>query len=412
MSPLRHAMIADLHSHKVPAETARIFIEHVARFSRFFWKSPAELGPDDVRKYQVHRIEQGVAREVLDEIVEALRFLYKVTLKKDWAIEKVPGARRSLRERMIQDIRIRKHAKKTEEEYVRYVAHFAKYFGKSPRQLGPEHMRQYLVHLVEEKRVSLQVLRQAVCAFRFLYKVTLQRPWMLEHIPHPKKPKLLPVVLSAEEVQRFFAAVTNVKYHTMCLVAYAAGLRCSEIVQLKVDDIDSQRMVIRIRQGKGRKDRYVMLSEQLLTALRDYYRKVRPKDWLFPGSKPGNHVAGHSLQSAVKRAREASGIKKDFSLHTLRHSFATHLLEAGTDLRTIQMLLGHRCLGTTAIYTHVSRKSACATKSPLDSLEQRASQAEEKPRTSGNNDGPGRKKRAAANNKTAKKKTKTKTKKR
>ena len=359
MSPLRQAMIADLHRHKYPTATRRILVEHVARFAQFFWKSPELLGPEHIRDYQAYLVKQGAARQILDEILKALRFLYKVTLKKDWSIEAIPGPCLSLRQRMIEDIRIRKHSKSTETEYVRYVAGLAKYFAKSPHRLGPEQVREYLVYLVDEKQVSVQVLRQTVCALRFFYKVTLQRSWMLEYIPLPKKPRVLPVVLSVEEVRQFFAAVTHVKYRAMLLTAYAAGLRLSEITHLKVTDIDSERMVIRVRQGKGRKDRYVMLSEQLLETLRSYCREVCPRDWLFPGTKTGSHVCGHTLQDALKKARKKAGIKKHFSPHSLRHSFATHLLENGTDIRIIQLLLGHRCLGTTARYC-VQRRAMCS----------------------------------------------------
>jgi site-specific recombinase XerD len=273
-----------------------------------------------------------------------------------------------LRRRMVEDMELRNLAPKTVEVYVQRVAAFARHFRRSPESLGPDEVRSYLIHLVQERRVSWSYYNQTVAALRFLYEVTLERQGVLQRIRCPKLPKKLPTVLSPDEVTRVFAAVASLKHRTILMTAYAAGLRVSEVASLRVDDIDSQRMVLRIRQGKGRKDRYVMLSPRLLALLREYWKAARPADWLFPGDIPGRPLTEASIQRVCARAGRDAGLDKHVTVHTLRHSFATHLLEAGTDIRTIQVLLGHRNLKTTAIYTHVSQAAVEATQSPLDRL--------------------------------------------
>jgi integrase/recombinase XerD len=204
---------------------------------------------------------------------------------------------------------------------------------------------------------------------RFLYRVTLGRNDILDAIPPVKQPRTLPVVLSPGEVARFFAAIRNVKHRAILMTAYASGLRVSEVTQLKVADIDSQRMVIRVCQGKGRKDRYVMLSPRLLEALRDYWKGVRPRDFLFPGAVFDKPITTGSIKKVCQRARKSAGLDKRITAHTLRHSFATHLLEAGTDLRTIQVLMGHHSFSTTARYVHVATASLPSVTSPFDRLD-------------------------------------------
>lgn len=274
-----------------------------------------------------------------------------------------------LRQRMLEDMAVRNLSPRTCQIYVEMVARFARHFGKSPEFLGPEEIRAYQVHLVEEKQVSWSLHNQSVCALRFLYQVTLKREWAVEHLPFPKKPRRLPVVLSPEEVARFLEAVTSLKYRAILMTAYAAGLRISEVTHLRVTDIDSQRMVIHVRQGKGRKDRYVMLSPRLLELLRAYWKEVRPQDWLFPGKTWKVPIGLSSVQRVCHQAGRTAGLHKSVTVQSLRHSFATHLLEAGTDLLTIQSLLGHRSLRTTAIYTHVTAKTIRATVSPFEQLD-------------------------------------------
>jgi len=375
MSELRQRMLTDLWAEDYPAVLRKVYIEHVADFARFFMKSPHLLGLKEIRTYQVHLLKtKKVAKEILAEVLDALRFLYNVTLGKNWKIEPIKGGFLSLRQRMIEDMRIRNFSATTQASYLYHVTCLANYFGKSPHLLGPEDLRKYFVYLSQEKRQSIPSRRMAASGLRFFYRVTLGRAWMIDRIPYAHRQKKLPSILSVEEIEKFLDCFDDPKYQAIASIAYGAGLRLSEIVHLKVTDIDSQRMVIRVRQGKGRKDRDVMLSETLLETLRDYYRSMRPKgEWLFPGSKAGQPLSQHSVQTKFRKARERSGITKKFSIHTLRHCFATHLLEAGTDIRTIQILLGHKCLSTTQIYTHLSIKNVCATQSPLDLLKKKSS---------------------------------------
>jgi site-specific recombinase XerD len=274
---------------------------------------------------------------------------------------------------MADDLRIRNYAASTQKNYIAQVAKFALYFGKSPEFLGPDHVRQYQIHLLDVDKVSYSEFNCAVSALRFLYKTTLRREWMTERIPFPRGAKRLPVVLSQNEVQRLFAATANLKHRTILMTIYASGPRLSELLHLRLQDIDSERNVIRIDQGKGRKDRYTLLPDSLLQTLRTYWRAFgsknhRPTDWLFPGRPRERCLCSSTVEEFCRKAAKLAGIRKRTTPHTLRHSFATHLLEAGTDLRTIQILLGHRSLRTTAIYLHVARKKVLSTASPLDLL--------------------------------------------
>ena len=274
----------------------------------------------------------------------------------------------ALRQRMLEDMRIRNLARNTQLSYLQQISAFECHFGRSPEALGPEEVRGYQVHLVEVRKLSAASVSIATSALRFLYKVTLKRDWALDDIPMPKKPLRLPVILSADEVMCLLAAVANLKHRTILTTAYAAGLRISEATHLRVTDIDSQRMVLRVDQGKGRKDRYVMLSPLLLEALRKYWRSERPERWMFPGDIAERPISDAAVQAACQKARRASGLSKPVTPHSLRHAFATHLLEAGTDVRTIQLLLGHRSLATTSRYLKVATSTVCATRSPLDWL--------------------------------------------
>ena len=274
-----------------------------------------------------------------------------------------------LRRRMIEDMILRNYSPGSIHTYVQCVARFAQHFGCSPERLEGEQVRAFLLHLRTERRLSMSYYNQNRCALRFVYEITLGRADIAQSIAPAKQPRTLPVVLSADEVARVFAAISNIKHRAILMTAYAAGLRVSEAVNLRVSDIDSQRMVIRIEQGKGQKDRYTMLSPRLLEVLRTYWKAVRPKGILFPGAVPDRPITTGSIRQACYEAREVSGLDKHVVVHTLRHSFATHLLEAGTDLRTIQVLLGHRSITTTARYVHVATASLSSTKSPLDRLE-------------------------------------------
>ena len=271
-----------------------------------------------------------------------------------------------LRQRMIEDMQVRNLSSSTRDTYLLQVSLFARHFRKSPALLGPEELRSYQVYLTTDKKLSPSSIHIAVAALRFLYKITLKKQWSLEEaLPAPKMPDRLPSVLSRDEVGHFLGCVESLKHRAILTICYAAGLRISEAVHLKTGDIDSQRMVIRVAQGKGHKDRYVMLSPKLLDTLRDYWRIVRPKEWLFPGylDQP---ITRHAVGVACREAQRRSGLSKPITPHSLRHAFAVHLLEAGTDVRTIQLLLGHRGLATTAKYLRIAASKVCAATSPLD----------------------------------------------
>jgi integrase/recombinase XerD len=274
-----------------------------------------------------------------------------------------------LRRRMIEDMQIRNLTPNTQRVYVAQVVHFACYFRKSPDLLGPPEIRTYLLHLTRERRLAASSIIVTVSALRFFYTVTLKRPWVVEDdIPAGHQAKKLPVVLSKEEVARFLGAVDNLKHRMVLTVCYATGLRISEAIRLTPAAIDSKRMVIRVEQGKGRKDRYVMLPPTLLDMLRDYWKRTRPGEWLFPGRSPGQPVHPLTINLTCREVARRCGIGKPVAPHALRHAFAVHLLEAGTDIRTIQLLLGHRNLSTTAQYLMIATSKVCATASPLESL--------------------------------------------
>jgi integrase/recombinase XerD len=272
-----------------------------------------------------------------------------------------------LRKRFIDDLRLRNYAARTIETYVGRVVAFAKHFGRSPDLLGPEEVRTFQLHLLE-RRVSWSSFNQAVCALRFLYGTTLGRPEQLPLIPYGKRPKTLPSVLAPQEVLRLLGAAETARDRIFLEIAYGCGLRLSELIHLHVTDIDSARMVIHVRHGKGAKDRLVPLSRRLLEELRAYWRQYRPGTWLFPGDKPGQPITGSNMQRRFGQLVKRVGLTRHCSLHTLRHSYATHLLEAGVDLLTLKTLLGHKTLETTTRYLHVNTQRLQQTPSLLDLL--------------------------------------------
>jgi site-specific recombinase XerD len=268
---------------------------------------------------------------------------------------------------MIDDMRLRNFAAQTQRAYIRYVEGFAKHFDLSPEHLGPEEARTFLIHLVD-RGLSPSTVNLARCAIRFVEHVTLGREWSTPYIAYARREYRLPVVLAPSEVRRLLDAVVNLKYRTILATIYATGMRSSEATHLRVGDIDSERNLITVRQGKGLRDRHVMLSPSLLKILRDHWRRERPVDWLFAGANPSTPVAISTIRYVCKRAAADAGLSKHVTPRTLRHCFATHLLEAGVDIRIIQELLGHRSLRTTARYTHVSGLRIASIASPLDRI--------------------------------------------
>jgi len=277
-----------------------------------------------------------------------------------------------LRQRFIEDMQLRGLAPTTQRSYLHYVADFAKYYNTSPEKLDIEAIRQYELYLLHERKMSAESINAFISAIQFLYLVTLEMPWGKESFPRIPRSVKLPVVLSAQEVSRLFENVGCLKYRAVLMLCYGAGLRISEAISLRIGDIDSGRMLIRIVEGKGRKDRYVMLPERLLKVLRCYWRATQPKDYLFPSWREGRHITQSGVTLSCRSAAKRAGIAKRVTPHTLRHSFATHLLESGTDTRIIQALLGHSRIETTARYTHVSNQTIAATTSPIERLNGKA----------------------------------------
>jgi len=272
-----------------------------------------------------------------------------------------------LRKRMLEDMQIRNLSPNTIDGYLRYVAQFAKYFNTSPELLGPEHIRTYLLHLLNQQ-VDVSILTQTVCGLRFLYEKTLHRTWTVEYIPFPKRPKTLPVVLSRDEVQRVIRAPRHLKHRVILATLYTTGVRVSELARLQGTDIDSGRRVVVVRQGKGKKDRQVGLSTDLLPLLRRYWKLYGLQSWLFPGPRLSEPITRSGVEWICQKAGQTAQINKAVYPHLMRHTYATHLLEAGMDLRSIQLLLGHASLQSTSIYLHVANPALETTRSPLNSL--------------------------------------------
>jgi len=275
---------------------------------------------------------------------------------------------------MLEELQRRNYAETTINSYLRTVEEFSRRFNCSPDRLGPRHIREYQAELFQKRKFSPNTVAQRLAALRFFYTKTLKKVWSIEETPYPKKTLHMPTILSQEEVARLIDAARPPFHRTLLMALYATGLRRAELARLKVSDVDSKRMVIHVRGGKGRKDRDVMLSPKLLEALREYWRGLprKPSAWLFPGNRwhtGDTPIDTKVLWNACKEAAQRAGLQKDVHPHTLRHCFATHLLEAGADLRMIQILLGHRDLKETTIYLHLSQRHLHATASPLDSLQ-------------------------------------------
>ena len=275
----------------------------------------------------------------------------------------------ALREKMRNDLRVRNLAENTQISYLQSVTGLAKYYGRSPDQLSVQEVQDYLLHLSQEKHLAWKSCNTIRHGLRFFYQVTLGRPTTQFYLPCAKEPSKLPQILSHEELVRLFTVATNRKHRALLMTTYAAGLRASEVTHLRITDIESARMCIRIEQGKGRKDRYVPLSPRLLVQLREYWREQRPPHWLFPGNQIDRPMSRDGASYIYTTARDKAGITKDGGIHLLRHCFATHLLEAGTELVVIQRLLGHTSIRSTFRYLHLAQERTTATTSPLELLE-------------------------------------------
>jgi len=275
-----------------------------------------------------------------------------------------------LHDQMRDDLLLKAYSPHTLKAYLNCVRHFVKHYMRSPQEMGEKEVRDFLLHLIRDRKASPATQDMYVNALKFLYTVTLKRPEVVKDISHPKRPHTLPVILSPEEVLRIFEAIRSVKYKAIIATAYAAGLRISEVCGLRITDIDSQRMRIHVRLGKGKKDRYVMLGESLLVLLRQYYKAARPQgEYLFPGQKPNRPICTTSVSQVLRRVIRETGLTKRATMHTLRHCFATHLLEAGTDIRILQFLLGHSSIRTTLRYTHITDRLIQKLVSPLDMIQ-------------------------------------------
>ena len=322
-------------------------------------------------------------REALEKLLAALRIdwhhldhdvavglgLIKTTPSKPKQVSPLRPLISSELESVRRELRIRNYSPKTIKAYRSCIRLFVDFFApRHPRELSSDDIRRYILHQIDEKKLSAGTVSQTLNALRFLYGEIYKRPFELGGIKHPKKSRKLPVVLSLDEVKRLFESVGNLKHRVLLMLAYSAGLRVGEVVRLKPEDIDSNRKLIRIQLGKGRKDRYTILSNVVLDGLREFWKAYRPKVWLFEGRPAGKRYSERSAQKVFEQAAKKAGIRKRVSIHSLRHSFATHLLEQGTDIRFIQELLGHRSVKTTEIYTHVSRQKIASLRSPIDTI--------------------------------------------
>lgn len=267
-----------------------------------------------------------------------------------------------------KELKLRGYSRHTCKSYLNHLRHFLAYLSKDPRRVDKSEIRKYLLFLVEKRKVSRSYHNQAISTVKFLYDHVLKMHQPIDEIPRPRREKKLPTVLSREEIARLIETTANSKHKALLMLTYAAGLRVGEVVRLQVEDIDAQRRLVRVRGGKGRKDRYTLLGDAALKSLQTYRQRERSEKWLFPGARDGRHISTRTAEKILEQARRRSGIRKSFAMHALRHSFATHLLESGTDLRYIQELLGHSSSKTTEIYTHVRRKDLIQIQTPLDKI--------------------------------------------
>jgi len=317
-----------------------------------------------IKGYKWHPEERYWSFQPNDGIVEKLVSAFDgESIDIDPSLQSSRGELEDLRRELVS----RKYSTKTIKAYVYYNKNFLEFIKKASTEVINEDIKDFLVYLSEQKEVSTSSLNIAVNALKFYYGEVLKREFVYE-IKRPKKDRKLPVVLSHEEVKKVFSSITNLKHKAILMLTYSAGLRVGEVVRLKIEDVDAQRKLIHIRSAKGRKDRYTILSAVALRVLKEYLEKYQPEKWLFCGALESRHISTRTVQAIFEQAKERANIQKDVTVHSLRHSFATHLLESGTDIRYIQELLGHKNLKTTELYTYVSTKSLGKIRSPLDEI--------------------------------------------
>lgn len=372
MTILRHQMIAEMRSQNLPGGTQKAYIEEIAALAGRYGVSPDLLQPEQIRTYL-----QQEAMKLIAPKIEAFRFFYTQVLDWEWDAERRaicppppadPWAPTDpLRCRMQGDLGLWNLAPRTRQEYDRWVGKFARFCQQSPAKLGAEHVRAYLVHLMDVEHKSPSSFRVASAALRFLYAKTLNQTWAQVLIPLPKRERTLPIILSLDEAATYIEAAGTIKDQAIVMTLYGTGIRTTELCGLRVFDVDNQRMQIRIEQGKGRKDRYVMLSPRLLEKLNEYRQTVYPMYWLFP-QPDGSAMSADAVRTVCRRVEKAAGLSKQVTPRTLRHCFATHLLESGERIERIQLLMGHRSGRTTMVYIHMATSTICSGKSPLDLL--------------------------------------------
>jgi integrase/recombinase XerD len=278
-----------------------------------------------------------------------------------------------LRDQMLMDLQLSGVKPRTQKNYLREVENLAKYFNRSPAELGEAELKEYMLYLINTRHLSEGTFRFYVAGLKFFYRTTLKREWPVEKIKPPRSKRKLPVVMDLSEVESLFSVTRNLKHKAILMITYSSGLRVSETARLKLTDIDSKRMTVRVSDGKGGKDRYSILSKTALEHLRRYWKKYHPTEWLFAGAKGKGHISLSTIQQVFLKAKKRAGITKPASVHTLRHTFATHLIEAGTSLHHVQLLLGHRSPTTTTVYLHVSRLNLAQVTSPLDKKAKKSS---------------------------------------
>ncbi len=388
---LSERFLNDMMARGLPSTMRQKYMDAVAGFVEHHkQRTPARLGADDVTSYLLHlAVDKHMGLLEQKTIVCGLRFFYGVTLRRPWAYEldvviahrldgsaapaiskvRVFSKDRSIRERMMEDMTLRGLSDRTQETYVGAVKDFVRFHGGAPPgRLGPDEVKAYQLHLIRTRKLATKSVTVYVCALRFLYKVTLQKTWAIDRIVYGKSAKPLPEIASPTEIAHLLASAESLRDRVMLSAAYGCGLRRAEVARLRVEDIDAARNVVRVVEGKGRKDRFVMLSPALLAMVQDYIAKTQPQRWLFPGLKPETHICGDTINYVCRHTLARSGLTRPINIRLLRHAFACHLLENGTELSVIQTLLGHTHIRTTQIYTRVAAHTICATRSPLDLL--------------------------------------------